>query len=163
MASGDTLAVFTPLHNEPPASDYATLDLRNRIPVLDFDDSTDKSAVFSAVMPRNFSGGGLVVAVAWMATSATTGQVVWKGAFERHQDDTDDLDADGFAIAPTVTATTATLAGEPKYSEITFSAAQIDGVAVGEHFRFKLTRDTGAPGDSLVGDSELLSVEIREA
>ena len=43
MASGDTLLVFTPLHNEPPASNFATLDLRNLHPVLDFDPTTNES------------------------------------------------------------------------------------------------------------------------
>ena len=61
MASGDTLLVFHPFDNEPPSANYATLDIRNLHPVLDFDDSTDESAVFSAVLPWAYSGGGLTV------------------------------------------------------------------------------------------------------
>ena len=48
MASGDTLVVLTPLGNEPPVSNPATFDFRNNHPVLDFDDATNESAVFSA-------------------------------------------------------------------------------------------------------------------
>ena len=45
MASGDTLNVFTPLQNEPPASIYATLDVRNLHPVLDFDGCHEPSSL----------------------------------------------------------------------------------------------------------------------
>lgn len=41
MASGDTLAVFTPLSVSFPASNFAAPDLRNNHPTLDFDGSTD--------------------------------------------------------------------------------------------------------------------------
>ena len=44
MASGDTLTIFTPLHNEPPSSNPATLDIRNQHPVLDFDATTNEDA-----------------------------------------------------------------------------------------------------------------------
>ncbi len=53
MASGDTLLIFGPLHNEPPSSDAATFDTRNLHPVLDFDASTDESAVFSSIICPN--------------------------------------------------------------------------------------------------------------
>ena len=45
MSSGDTLLIFNPLHNEPPASNPATLDTRNQHPILDFDAATNESAV----------------------------------------------------------------------------------------------------------------------
>jgi hypothetical protein len=59
MASGNTLCVFTPYNNEPPAAIYATLDVRNYHPVLDFDGATDEEAVFTSILPRNYAGGGL--------------------------------------------------------------------------------------------------------
>ena len=61
MASGDTLAVFTPLHNEPPASIFATLDTRNSIPVLDFDAATDEEAVFGGFLPNNYAEAALLL------------------------------------------------------------------------------------------------------
>ena len=100
MASGDTLLILTPHHNNPPDSNPATLDTRNDIPVLDFDADTDESAVFRAVMPRNYGGGGITLTLYWSASTAITGNVVWKAAFRSFTDDGDDLDTKSFAAAP---------------------------------------------------------------
>lgn len=161
MASGDTLASFVPQCNEPPASNYATLDTRNQHPVLDFDDTTNESAVFSAVMPRHYAGGGVTVYVHWAAT-ATSGDVDWDTAFERIGDQQQDIDVDGFAAAQsqnnnTVPATS----GLVDIISIAFTdGAQMDSVAVGEGFRLKVTRD--AASDTAVGDTQLRFVEIKE-
>ena len=78
MASGDTLLIFTPLHNEPPATNPATLDTRNQHPVLDFDATTNEDAVFSAVMPRSYAATtGLTVYIHYAMSSATSGDVDW--------------------------------------------------------------------------------------
>ncbi len=163
MASGDTLCVFTPLHNEPPGSNYATLDFRNVHPVLDFNAATDESAVFTSVLPRNYAGGGLTITLIWAATSATSGNVVWNGAIERMQDDVTDLDSDSFAAAQAVTAGAASASGEPSYDAITFTdGASMDSLAVGEAFRLKITRDANNGSDTMTGDAELLAAEIKE-
>ena len=163
MASGDTLAVFTPLANVPPATANATLDTRNGHPVLDFDATTDEQAVFGGVLPRNYGGGGVTVAIAWMATTATTGDVVWTAAFEAHADDAFDLDADGFAAANSATGTTASASGEVQYTDIAFTdGADMDSLAAGESYRLKITRDADNGSDTMTGDAELLRVEIRE-
>lgn len=163
MASGDTLCVFTPLHNEPPGSNYATLDFRNVHPVLDFDAATGESAVFTSVLPRNYAGGGLTVTLIWAATSATSGNVVWNAAIERMQDDVTDLDSDSFAAVQAVTAGAASASGEPAYDAITFTdGTQMDSLAVGEAFRLKITRDANNGSDTMTGDAELLAAEIKE-
>lgn len=160
MASGDTLLVFTPLHNEPPASAYATLDMRNAHPVLDFDDSTDESAVFTAVLPQRYGGGGVTVYLHWAATSATSGDVVWAVAFER---DNTDLDADSFAAAQSATDTTDATSGVITTTSVAFTdGAQMDSLAVGEVFRLMVTRDADNVADTMSGDAELVAVEIRE-
>ncbi|NIV29464.1 MAG: hypothetical protein GWN58_08125, partial [Anaerolineae bacterium] len=81
MASGDTLIIFTPQANEPvaTASDGATPDRRNQHPVLDFDASASESAVFSAVMPQVYGGGGVTAYVSWAMSSATSSCVAWAG------------------------------------------------------------------------------------
>jgi len=166
MASGNYLAVFTPLNNEPPASAFATLDTRNSVPVLDFDDTTDESAVFGGVLPAHYSGGGLTVTLVWMATSATTGGVSWDVSIERHQDDAFDIDSDGFAAANNSgSATTASATGEQQYTDITFTdGADMDSLAAGESFRLKVTRDANGTTatDDMSGDAELIRVIVKE-
>ena len=165
MASGDTLVVFTALHGEPPASNYATLDTRNAVPVLDFDDTTDESIVFSAFMPRHYDGGGFTVTVGWMATSATSGTISLDVSWMSVSDDADDLDSKSFAAANNANPTAASASGEVDYATVTFTdGADSDSVAAGEYFRLKVTRDADGTTstDDMAGDMELVFVEIRE-
>jgi hypothetical protein len=163
MASGNSLVTFVATDNHPPASAYATPDTRNAHPCLDFDAGTDESAIFSSVLPRHYAGGGLTVTLGWMASSATTGDVVWNAAIERHADDSVDLDTDHFAAAQAATGTTASASGEVQYTSITFTnGAQMDSLAVGESFRMKVTRDADNGSDTMTGDAELLFVSIIE-
>jgi len=165
MASGDTLAVFTPLDNLPPASSYATLDTRNAYAVLDFDADADESAVFEGVMPRNYAGGGVTVTVGWAATSATSGTISLDLSFMSVSDDADDLDTKSFAAANNANPTTASATGEVDYSATTFTdGADMDSVAVGELFYLKVTRDADGTTstDNMTGDMELVFVEIKE-
>lgn len=162
MATGDTLAVFTPTHNEPTTVNSATLDVRSDHLVLDFDDSTDEYAVFSAILPRQYKGGGLTVTLIWAASTATTGNVEWTVRFERLQEGADDLDSDSFATAQTAIVATASTSGQVKYTEIAFTNSEIDGLLTGERFRLKITRNANGAGDTMTGDAELAAVEIRE-
>lgn len=162
MASGDTLAIFTPLHNEPPASNPATLDLRNAHPVLDFDATTNESAVFSSVMPRNYGGNGVTTYHHYAMSSAEADTVDQDGSFERIGDQQQDLDADGFAAVQSVDNTTVPgTTGLVDIVSIAFTdGAQMDSIAVGEGYRYKVTRD--ATNDDAAGDLELLFVEFKE-
>lgn len=165
MASGDTLAVFTPAMGEQPASAFATLDVRNVVSVLDFDDTTDENVEFAGFMPRHYGGGGITVTVGWMATTATTGTISLDVAFKSISDDADDIDTKAFAAANNANPTTASASGEVQYTEITFTnGADMDSIAAGEYFRMKVTRDADGTTstDNLSGDMELVFVEIRE-
>lgn len=160
MASGDTIAKFMPAQNEPPATAYATWGLRNNHPVLNFDDTTSESAVFTDVLSRNYSGGGLTVYIHYSA-AATTGDVDWDVAFERIGDQQQDVDADGFAAAQSVIDTVVpATSGLVDIVNIAFTnGAQIDSIAVGEKYRIKVTRNTA---DTAIGDIELHAIEIKE-
>lgn len=167
MASGDTLAVFFPQDGEPPSSNYPTLDTRNSVLVLDYDDTTQETTYFAGFMPRNYAGGGITVVLGWMATDTTVTphSAVWEVAFMSVTDDADDLDTKTFAAANFVQDTEATASGEVAYASITFTdGADMDSVAAGEYFRMSVARDAdGTNGtDSLTGDAELVFVEIRE-
>ena len=165
MASGDTLAVFTPLHNEPPATLYATLDIRNAHPVLDFDGAADEEAVFTGILPRHYAGGGLTVYLHVMFSSAVSGNAYWQAAFERMDDGTLDTDADSFAAFQGAAGNPNGTSGVMTLVTIPFtSGAQMDSLAAGEMFRLKIRRDAdGSVGtDDVTTDGELVSCEIKE-
>ena len=163
MASGDTLVVFTPLHNEPPASNFATLDIRNQHPVLDFDATTNESAVFKGILPRHYAGTtGVTVYIHYAMSSAEANTVDWDVAFERIGDQQLDIDGDSFAAVNSVDNTTVPgTTGLVDIVNVTFTdGADMDSVAVGEGFRLKITRD--ASSDDAAGDAELWAVEVKE-
>lgn len=167
MASGDTLATFFATDGEPPSSNYATLDTRNGVPVLDFDSATDESIVFGGFMPRHYAGGGVTVTVGWMATDTTVTPhtVSIDVAFMSVTDDADDLDTKSFAAANNVNSEEASASGEVQYATVTFTdGADMDSVAAGEYFRLKVTRDADGTTstDNLTDDMELVFVEIKE-
>ena len=163
MASGDTLCIFTPLCNEPPSSNYATLDTRNQHPVLDFDATTNESAVFSSVMPQHYAGTtGVTVYLHYAMSSAEANTVDWDAAFELIGDQDLDIDGDSFAAVNSVDDTTVPgTTGLVDIVSIAFTdGADMDSVAAGDGFRLKITRD--AASDDATGDAELVFVEIRE-
>ena len=162
MASGDSLLIFNPQCNEPPASNFATPDTRNEHLVLDFDPTTNESAIFSSVMPRAYSGGGLTIYLHYAMTSAEANTIDWDASFERIGDQQLDIDGDSFASVQSVDNTTVPgTTGLVDIVSITFTdGAQIDSIAIGESFRLKITRD--AVSDDAAGDAELLKVEIKE-
>jgi len=165
MASGDTLLVFTPYHNEPPASLYATLDLRNSRPVLDFDGTADEEAVFTAVLPRHYAGGGLTAALLVAFTSATSGTSRWQAAIERVDVDGLDTDTDSFASFQSNGLTAPGVSGRVGLCEIALTpGSQMDSLVAGELFRLRIRRDAdGTSGtDDIATDAELVAVELRE-
>ena len=155
-----TLARFTAAKdNQPPATAFATLDTRNSIAVLDFDAATDESAIFSGVIPDYADlSSGLKIRLAWMATSATSGNVRWGVQLERC---TTDLDADSFDTATLVTSAANGTSGIVTVAEIT--APNIDSLAVGDTFRIRIYRDADdATNDTMTGDAEVIAVEVQQ-
>jgi hypothetical protein len=155
-----TYAVFTATDNQPPASNYATLDTRNSIAVLDFDAVTDESAVFVGIIPEGASlGSGLKVRLHWMATSATSGNCRWGVQFEKAGTD---LDSDSFDTATEAHSAANGTSGIETVTEITITT--IDSLAAGDRFRLKVFRNADdATNDTMTGDAELIAVEIRSA
>jgi len=163
MASGQTLVEFHPYNNEPPAANYATLDTRNNRPCLDFDPTTNESAVFSGVMPQHYAGTtGVTVLIHYAMSTATADTIDWDAAFELVGDQDLDVDGDDFAAVNSVDDTTVPgTSGLVDVVSIAFTdGADMDSVAAGDGFRLKITRD--AASDDAAGDGELFWVEIRE-
>lgn len=163
MASGDSLLLFTPLNNEPPATAYMTLDVRADHPVLDADPDIDESCVFSGVIPAHYAGGGLTVRVGYSMSSATTGAIKINVDFERIGDQQQDIDTASFAAPQTSTATVPATSGFVDVLSLLFtSGAQMDSIVAGEFFRIRVTRDANDGADTAAGDLEINFVEIRE-
>jgi hypothetical protein len=164
MASGDTLVVLTPLGSEAPASSFATLGTRNAHPVLDFDAASTESAVWTAILPRHYSGGGITIYLHWSAATATSGNVVWQSSFEYISDGSLDIDSDGFASAITwsAAATSGTSGIVTISNQAHTDGAQLDSVVAGGSFRLKIDRVGGDGSDTMSGDAELLAVELKE-
>ena len=164
MATGESLVSFSPIANEPPTSAFATLDFRNVHPILNFDASSNESAIWSAVLPRNYAGGGLTVLIIWAGASATSGNVVWNAQVERLESAGTDTDADSFASAQAATGAAQGTSGALTYTTIAFtSGAQMDSLAAGELFRLKVTRDAANGSDTMTGDANCFGVEVRES
>ena len=70
MASGDSLLVWIANSGDPPATNFASLDTRNGILVLDFDDTTAETMQFGGVLPRHYAGGGITAVHCWAAATA---------------------------------------------------------------------------------------------
>jgi hypothetical protein len=154
-----TYAVFTPDNNQPTATAFATLDTRNSIAVLDFDDAATESAVFVGILPEAADvSSGLIVSLRWMATTATSGDVRWSVAWEKSNTD---LDSDSFDTATAATATANGTSGIVTVTNITCTT--IDSLAAGDLFRLRVQRVGGDGADTMTGDAELVAVEIRSA
>jgi len=165
MASGDTLVVFTPLHGEPDSDHFPTLDLRNDHPVWDFDDSSidDERLCFSSILPRSYGGNGITVSIHFTMTSATSGNVVWQGWFERMDAGGIDIDSDSFGTPKSTTVAVPATSGQIAVATLSFSdGAETDNLQAGEGFRLEISRDGENASDTAAGDAELLLVELKE-
>jgi hypothetical protein len=157
-----TYSVFTPLQNQPPAANFATLDTRNTtspVALLDFDAGTDESAVFVGIMPEAaVLTSGLKIYIQWIA-DATTGTCRWGAQLERSTGN--QMDTDSFDTAQTAGTTTSGTKFTTNETMITLT--NIDSVAAGELYRLKIYRDAdGTSGtDDLTVDAELIAVEVR--
>jgi hypothetical protein len=159
-AGTKTIARFNASDNQPPASSFATIDTRNSLLVLAFDDASVESAVFVGQIPEGaVLTSGISVRLYWMATSATTGNVRWRAEFEA---DGTDLDSDSFDTATEATGAANGTSGIETLT--TFTCTTIDSLAAGDRFRLRISRvGNDGTNDTMSGDAELVAVELRAA
>lgn len=169
MASGNTLLVFTARDGVPTATSGAAHGIlaggstpAEGVPYLAFDSGTDETVDFFGVLPRHYGGGGLTLTLYWASTQ-TANAVVWDAAFRRIADDAEEVDTAHTYDYNSVTATTASAAGEVDYATITFTdGADMDSLAVGELFALRIRRDADNASDTMTGDAYLIAIEIKE-
>lgn len=155
-----TLATHTPMTSQPPATAFATLDTRNSIAVLDFDDSAVESTTFVGIIPEGaVLTSGIIARIHWTATTATSGNCRWRVEFEKAGTD---IDADSFDTATEAHSATNGTSGIETVTAITCTT--IDSLAAGDRFRVRVSRvGTDATNDTMTGDAELIAVELRAA
>lgn len=148
---------LSPASGEPPATLFATQDTRNNHPVLDFDQTLEESIYFTRKLV-GYMGGILRVNIYWMATTATSGNVVWEVSWEKMNLQT--LGSDSFGSPKSVTKATGASSDIYNVTSIDFTSTEIDGTLAGELFRLRIRRI--ATGNTMTGDAELLGASIEE-
>lgn len=157
-AKSKTISVFTPNQNQPPSANFATLDTRNNILVLEFDATTEESAYFTGVIDEGrLLTNGITVRIYWMADTATSGNVRWGAQFEKTGTD---LDSDSFDTNAQVTSAVDGTSGIESVASINIST--IDSLSAGDRYRLKVYRVAAdATNDTMSGDAQLVSLEVR--
>jgi len=160
MATGDSLLILDPLSNRPPTANFATVDLRGLFVVLDFDDTTDEVAQFHSIVPSHYSGGDLIAIFTWTTTTATSGSAKIKCEITRLAAG-ENLDAvPGPDGSEEVTIAAPTTSGDLVVDET--DPITVGNLGSGETLLVSVTRLATDAGDTLVGDVELVSLELRE-
>lgn len=138
----------------PPGSSAATRGWvtggsspTEKVPVWLFDPTTQEYLDFQAGL-YGYDGGGLTFKVYW-SSGATTGDAVFKIAIRRIQDDAENITSSHTYSYKSVTATTASVAGEVDYATITFTNGEIDGALNNEYIWIRFTRDSTDGNDTL--------------
>lgn len=161
MAIGDSLLAADALSNRPPAADFATVDVRGDFVVLDFDDSTAEQAQFHAVVPSHFGGGEIEPVLSWTTSSAVTGNCKFQVELI-HLTAGDNLDSLPAASgSSTVTAAAPSASGDVVVTAC--DSIEVPGLAAGDILQVLLSRQSAEAADTVVGDVELISLELREA
>lgn len=156
-----------------PVDAFATFDIVNNVPVLDFDASINEVALFMGVMPRHYAGTtGLTLTLGVTSTTAT-GDMSWAFFLKSITADVDNLnnvgtDPSGLKVfaAPNFNTAfdAASVAGEVAQEETTFlDGADMDSIAAGELFFLLLMRDAqDGTNDDMAADAEFVFIEIKE-
>jgi hypothetical protein len=163
-----TYAVFAATgSNQPPATNFAVLDTRNSISVLEFRDTTaDDAAIFLGVMPEGaVLSSGLKVRIHWMSDTQSSGNVRWQAHFQRCDIGTDlDLDSFDANASNEATGTASSTLGAPTITEITCGSGAIDGIVAGDAYRLRITREqSDTTNDTMTCAAQVFAVEVRSA
>jgi hypothetical protein len=116
---------------------------------------------FTGIVPRSYvQSANLRVRVYWVAATATAGDTRWSAAFEKLVMSAPNVDNDNFGTDKGVNSPTNATNGEINSTIIVFDNAEADLIAPGNPFRLRIRRQSGSPGDTMVGDAQLMRVVI---
>jgi hypothetical protein len=145
---------------KPPAANFARLDTRNSVPVLEFKDTpTDESTTFIGVIPPGSDLSlGLLVRLWFFADTATSGSVRWAVEFEKMAGS--DVDTNSFDVTNEVTSVTNAVSGVPEVAQVICYST--DSIVAGDVYRMRVTRKASdTTNDTMTGDAQLVAVEVR--
>jgi hypothetical protein len=157
-AGTKTYDKFTALSNNPPLTNYATVDTLNGMAVLQFKQSPNTDiATFTGILPEGADvTNGLSVNVHWAGMTGGTAFVTWYGSFMGL---TGGITLDAYNAEKGFSG----FAGGTGIAVIigaTFAPSNIAGITAGLGYRFKLERR--ATLDNYNGVVNLFAVEIRK-
>jgi microcystin-dependent protein len=154
----------------PDSADGYTVQGRTYV---GFDPTTKQARDWETSIPESYSSSSAItVEIDWISRAstgvdrsagATSGAVVWSGAFERLHEASADLDSTGFDSFQTASAaTTSATSGVITTTTITFTQTQADEITAGDLVIFRLVRDTGDATDTMTGDAAVLAVRWKQ-
>jgi hypothetical protein len=150
-----------PSQGNPSATNYAVWGTRNNNPFLAFNDTTAWSTFLLDVVPEGaVVASGVTVNILWAAATATTGNVKWNVQIDNMT--AGSVASDSYDTLGTVTSACNATNGNPTLSSIS-PLTTIDSIAIGNTYRLLVTRDAANAADTMVGDAQIYSVEIRSA
>lgn len=174
MASGDALLFFTANDAELPAiggglspavkGTIATTPVpgpQDVLDVLEHGDASEHTGVWSAVMPKAYSGGGINVEIMWV-TAATAGLSQWATWFNLLDVGVPLLTNSWFGGQSSVSPAQAVANDIQRVVIGHNDGAQMGNVVAGSFFRFAVRNLAPGPPASIVGDIKFISALLSE-
>ena len=128
-----------------------------------FDDSADEGGIWRIGQLPTLAAGDMTVDIDFFA-SATTSSVQFGVQALAYSVGTDTTAITTAAFAAAVSTSATTVDGTtlvPVRTTVTLTTGtQQDDAVTGDYFGLKIYRDTGATGDTLVGDAEVVAVHL---
>lgn len=160
-SGGPWQLTFLPTDNRAPATNGAAFDTRNGTDVLDFDATTQETAIFRGTLPRGYADGGLTLRLTVAMTSATSGTVGFDVAFERLNPGASIASDNWGTVTDFPLTTVPGTAGQTAALSVDIpSGSSMSGLQAGEVFRMRVRRTPAT--DTATGDAELVSADLYE-
>ena len=144
-----------------PSSSPASLISRNDFDLLAFDDSSIETCYFDGVVSDNYRGGNLDVNLNWTSNTATSGNVLWRCSLSK-LDNEENILTHSFANSNSGTAQAPSASGDVVNSTIQMTTTNLDSLRRSDTYRLKVDRVGDNSLDTMTGDAQLLTVQIRE-